>query len=111
RLAAVVAGADRDPLVVEELRHVVRVDALDVEHDDPGPPIRRGAVERDAGNVGKRLESVGREPMLVRLDRLEPDRIEVVDRRSEADGLGDWRGPGLELRRKLAPRRLLVADV
>src|SRR5215469_4991550 len=51
RLAAVVAGADRDPLEVEDLRHVVRVDALDVEHHDACAAIRRRAVERDPGDV------------------------------------------------------------
>ena len=48
--------------------------------------------------------------MLVRLDRVEPDRLEVVDRGAEPDRLGDRRGARLELRRQLAPRRLLVAD-
>ena len=41
--------------------------------------------------------------MLVRLDRLEPDRLQVVDRGAEPDRLGDRRGAGLELRGQLAP--------
>src|SRR5438128_2790573 len=41
RLTAVVPGADRDALPVEDLGDVVRMDALDVERDDPGAPLRR----------------------------------------------------------------------
>ena len=41
--------------------------------------------------------------MLVGLDRLEPDRLQVVDRGAEPDRLGDRRGARLELRGQLAP--------
>ena len=34
RLGAVVAGADADPLHIEDARDVVRVDSIDVEADD-----------------------------------------------------------------------------
>ena len=42
--------------------------------------------------------------MLVRLDRLEPDRLEVVDRRAEPDRLGHRRRARLELRAAARPR-------
>ena len=42
-----------------------------------------------------------------RLDRFEPDRAEVVERRAEADGLRDRLRSRLELVRQLSPRRLL----
>src|SRR5439155_16189568 len=51
RLAAVVAGADRDAVHVQHLRHVVRVDALEVEGDDPGAALRRRPVEADARDL------------------------------------------------------------
>src|SRR5438034_6145257 len=51
RLAAVVSGANRYALGVEHLRHVVRVDALDVEGDDPRAPVRRRAEEHDTRNL------------------------------------------------------------
>ena len=44
------------------------------------------------------------------LDRLEADRLEVVDRGPEADCLGHRRGTGLELVRQLAPRALVSFD-
>ena len=62
------------------------------------------------GIVGELLERVGGERVLVGLDRLEPDRLQVVDRGAEPDRLGDRGGARLELRRQLAPGRLLVAD-
>src|SRR4051812_49935890 len=44
RLAAMVAGADRHALPVQDLRDVVRVNALDVERDDPGAPVGRRPI-------------------------------------------------------------------
>ena len=44
------------------------------------------------------------------LDRVEPDLRHVVDRRTEADSLGDRWGPGLELVGKLVPGRPLHRD-
>ena len=50
-------------------------------------------------------ERVRRELVLVRLDRVEADGVQVVDRRAEADRLGHRRRARLELVRQLAPRR------
>src|SRR5437868_15339201 len=87
RLAAVVPGADGDSVLVEHLRDVVRVHVAEVEADDPGAPLRRRPVERDAGDLAELLERVGGERMLVLLDRFQPDPLQVVDRGAEADGL------------------------
>src|SRR5436305_13780007 len=105
RLAAVMARTDGDRVEIEELRDVVRVHALDVEADDAGTPVGRRTIERHAGNLAELLERVGGERMLVLLDRVESDRLEIVDRRAEADGFGHGRRPRLELRRQLAPGR------
>src|SRR5215204_2210432 len=75
RLAAVVARADRDALPVQNLRDVVRVDALHVERDDPGPLLRRRAVQLDPRHVTEALQRVGDEVVLMLLDRVEPDPI------------------------------------
>src|SRR5262249_17915890 len=71
RRAAVVAGADGDPVEVEELRHVVRMRAGDVEADDPGAAFRGRPVERDAGDLAELLEGVAGQRVLVGLDRLQ----------------------------------------
>src|SRR5436309_9821094 len=49
RLTAVMPGADRHALQVEDLRHVVRVDPLEVEGDDAGATVGGRAVELDPG--------------------------------------------------------------
>jgi hypothetical protein len=49
------------------------------------------------------------EPVLLRLDRVEPDLLQVVDRGTEPDRLGERRRARLELAGS-SPRRLLVAD-
>src|SRR5918994_3814406 len=107
RLAAMVARADRDALPVQDLRDVVRMDALHVERDDPGPLLRRRAVQLDPGHVAEALERVGDQVVLVLLDRVEPDPVQVVDRRAEPDGFGDRRRPCLELVWEVAPGGLL----
>ena len=106
RLAAVVAGADRDAVEVEELRDVVRVRpaGVEVEADDPGAPVRRRAVQRHARDLAELLERVPGEGVLVGLDRLEPDGLEIVDGGAEPDGLRHRRGAGLELRAAARPR-------
>ena len=57
------------------------------------------------------LQRVLGQLVLPLLDRLQPGRLEVVHRRAEADRLGDRLRPGLELRRHVAPGRLLERDL
>ena len=104
------AGADRDARQVEDLRDVVGMDPLHVERDDPRAPVGGRAVERHARDLGELAERVLRELVLVLRDLVQADRLEVVDRRAEADRLGDRRRARLELVRQLAPRRLVRAD-
>ena len=75
----------------------------------PGATVGGRAVELDARHLREPAERVGGELVLVRLDRLQADRLEVVDRRAEADRLRHRRRSRLELVRQLAPRRLLEA--
>src|SRR2546423_9768257 len=110
RLAAVVSGADRHALHVENLGDVVRVDAVDVERHDAGAALGRWSVERDARDVGQPPQCVRRELVLVSLDRIEADAREIVDGRAEADRFRHRGRTGLELVRQLSPRRLLEAD-
>src|SRR5436190_23569007 len=100
-------GPDRDTLGIEDLRDVVRMDVAEVERNDSRSAIRWRPVQNDAGNLPEPLQRVRGELLLVVLDRLEPDRVQVVDRRAEPDGLGDRRGSRLELVRHVAPGGLL----
>ena len=62
-----------DAAQVEDLRHVVRVHAVDVEGDDAGAPLRRRPVEAHAGDLAEPLERVRGELLLVVLDRVQAD--------------------------------------
>src|SRR5919198_1006512 len=78
RLAAVVTGADRDALGIEHLRDVVWMNALDVKGHDSGAAVGGWSVEHDPGDLSEALERHRRELLLVRLDRLDPDRGQEV---------------------------------
>jgi hypothetical protein len=105
-LTAVVPGADRDALPVKDLGDVVRMDALDVERDDPRAPLRRWPEDVHSRQLGQALERVGGEGVLVLLDCLHADLGQVVDRGAHPDRLADRGRAGLELVRKLVPGRL-----
>ena len=49
------------------------------------------------GTSCEALQQLSGQRQLVRTDRVDPDLLDEVDRRTEADRLGDLRGPGLEL--------------
>ena len=68
RLRAMVSGADRDARVIQDGGGVVRVHPVDVEANDPGRVL--GAVERDAGDGGKRAAALGDQRAFVRVDRV-----------------------------------------
>src|SRR5438067_1096744 len=110
RLAAMMSRADRDSLHVEDLRDVVGMDAVDVERDDAGAALRGRAVQGDARHLAQPSERVCGQLVLVRLDRVEADARQIVDRGAESDRLRHRRGARLELVRQLAPRRLLDPD-
>ena len=63
-----VAGANRDALCVDDLRDIVRVDALEAERDDPDPATR--TVEPEAG-TSQAPERVLGQLVLVAFDRRE----------------------------------------
>ena len=109
-LRAVVSGAHRDTLPVEDLRHVVRVDAVDVQGHDPGAVLGRRAVRRNPRELVETAQGVLDEIALVPLDRGETDLEYVVDGGPEPDRLGDRGSSSLELVRQLVPGRSLHGD-
>ena len=104
-LGAVVAGAHRDGVAVEDLRDVVSVHTLHLEGDDADAVVaRRRAEDPEPGDVGEALQRVGAQLRLVGVGRVEADAFEPLDGRGEADRLGDRRRPGLELGPGRRPR-------
>jgi len=92
RLGTVVAGPDSNGGVVEHLREVVGVDALDVERHQATTLFAGGrAVDLDIVELREPVECVLCEFVLVALDALHPDVVEVLDGLGECDPLRDWR--------------------
>ena len=92
----------------------MRVDALEQEGDRAAAGVEVAwSVDREpileAG--GERVERVAGQRLLVRADRVEADRGEVVDGGPEADRLGDRRGAGLELPGHVVGREAVDVDV
>ena len=109
RLGAVIAGAHRDAVAVQQGRDVMRVGALHREAEHAAAVLRLAehAQALDLRQPGQRMVGQRR---LVRRDGVEADRLHVVDRRAEADRLQDRRRAGLELVRHLGPGGALEAD-
>ena len=115
RHRAVVAGADRDPVAVEDLGHVVRVDARQVERDDAAAQVRvERAVQLDARDLARQdLERVGHELALVLADGVHAELHEVLRRDAQPDRVADGRRARLELPGdlvELAPPQVDLAD-
>ena len=75
RLGAVMASADRDAVAVEDARHIVRMDILDVEGDDARLVVagRIAAVELDVRQLAQLWQRVVDEVLLDGLDAIEGD--------------------------------------
>src|SRR5712691_6141290 len=87
------------------------MDVLDVEGDDARASLRWRSEDAHPRQLGEALERVGGEGVLVRLDRLDADLGQVVDRGAHADRFGDWGRAGLELVWELVPGRLFDGDL
>src|SRR3954447_7112111 len=103
---AVVADPDGDAALIQQLAHVVGVDAVEGERDRAATVVGRGrADDAEPLDLLQRAEGVAGELVLVLADRVHAELGEVVDRGAEADGLGDHRGARLELVRQHGPGR------
>ena len=99
-----VAGPDGDAVAVEDLRDVVRVDALHLEGDDAAAIVARGRPEDgQARDLGDALEGVGGELGLGGVDGGQPELIDPANRGAEPDRLADRRGAALELGGQVGP--------
>ena len=103
--------ANADPLAVEDLRNVVRVDASDVERDDADPVFGGlGAKDRHARDGQQLRQRVRDERTLVLVDLVHADGLQVVDGRPEPDRVDVRRRAGLELPGQLVPGRKIDRD-
>src|SRR5437879_523693 len=98
-----VAGADADPVLVEDGGDVVRMDIAVRERHDARAMIAR-PVHRHTVDLDELVDRGSRERPLVLRDPLGADTLEVRDRRGEPDSPFDVRGARLELMRNLVVR-------
>ena len=106
RLRTVMAGADGDPMPIEDLGEVVRMDSVHDEADDAGMLVGRVRAEpAEAADLPECAPRRLEEDALVRPHRGHTDALEVLDGRPEADRLDDRRRARLELPRHLVPLR------
>src|SRR5690349_5263642 len=108
-MRAVMARTHRDALVIEQRRQVMRVHAIDEEREHGGL-VRGFAEQAHAGRRLQRGRRVIEQVPLVCADALDPDRVYVVDRGTEADETGDVRRPGLELVRRVGEYGSIETD-
>ena len=86
RPSAVVAGADGDALLIEQLGDVVRVWLGEREADEPGALLRRRAENTQAVDLGKALVGVSNEFVLMASDCVETDAVQIIDGSAQGDG-------------------------
>src|SRR4051812_24763071 len=88
RLRAVLPGAHRDRVSIEQRRHVMRVDARKVEGDDAATLLRRQrSMEPELRHLaGQEVEGVLGERMFVGPNVVHANVLEVLERGTEADG-------------------------
>ena len=85
-------------MIIEDRTDIVRVDAVESEADDPGAVLR--PKQRNSWHAAQRRARFGHKRALMGVDGVEPDPVDPIDCRVEADGAGDVRRPRLEPRRR-----------
>ncbi len=104
-----VAGADGDAPIVQYGAGVVRVHPVDIEADDPRAVLR--PVEGDSRDVAECLARLGDQRAFVRMDRVERQFLDPIDRGLQPDRADDVRSAGFEPHRRIEIRGLLERDL
>ena len=107
RLGAVMAGAHRDALAIQQRRHVVRMRPIQRERHHAAAILRPAQDVHALDRVEPRQRVIDQR-CLMRGDRVVADRLHVIDRRLQSDAFQDRRRARLELVRHLGPGGTLV---
>ena len=94
------AGAHRDMVLIEDLRDVVRMHALEVEGKNAEPPLA-GTEQLETRNARQPVDPVPGQRLLVLENVVASELLDEVDRRAEADRPGYVRRAGFEPVRRL----------
>src|SRR5205085_8666330 len=89
-----VAGTDSDARVVQYGGRVVRMNPVDVEADDSGAVLR--PVKRDSRDGGKGRSRLRNKRGFMRMDGVQRQLFDPVDRSVQANGPDDVRRAGFE---------------
>ena len=101
-----VAGANADPRTVEDLGHVMGVDARQVERHDAASEFRGRAVQLDSGDLARQnLQRVCRQLSFVGADGLHAQAHQIFRGRTHPDLSRDVGRAGFELVGDLVPCR------
>src|SRR6202035_1682692 len=109
RHGAVMPGADRNALVIENRADVMRMYTAHRERDDRRLVSRR-ADELNATNGRQLGRGELKQALLMRGNGIKSQRLDVVDGGAEADGARDIGSPGLESPRQIVVGALLKGD-
>ncbi len=110
RLAAVMANANGDALEVKGGPHVVRMETGDVERNHARALSRILGPEHHHPLGLEQSPGLVSESVLMRADRVEPDRRQIIERGTEGDLVGEVGRARLEFVRQRVPRRFLERD-
>ena len=105
------SGPHAHPLLIEHLGQVVRMDVLVPERESATAELGILRAEHRRADRLQRFDAVGRELPLMAPDVLHAESLEVLDRRGEADLLGDVHRPRLELVRRRLEGRVVGIDL
>ena len=97
-------------MLVEDAGDVVRMDAVDGERKDAETPLPR-RYQPHARKPRQLRDAVFGERRLMRLDRIEAEMLDVIERRCEADRAGDIGRAGLKPCRRVLESRLLESYI
>ena len=97
-----------DAFLIEQGGQIMRMHAIDQEGDHRHL-FARLADDAQAGNRAHRFGGMDEQFVFTRGHALEADRLDVIERRTEADKAGDVRRAGFELVRRIGKRGALEA--
>src|SRR5829696_4109990 len=92
--------ADGNPILIQDLRHIMRMHAFECERSHPALVLGIGTKKLYPRNLLQTLERVFRNFMLMRCNRFHAERGEIIHCRAETNRLCNGRRPCFEFMRE-----------
>src|SRR5581483_1248622 len=97
-------------LLIEDGGEVVRVNIAEREGDDTAALAGIGTVDGQARHSLQLLQRIGRDLALVLADEIHTERVQIVNRCSQANRFGDSWSTGLEFPGQIVPGGFAQVD-